>query len=167
MSLSILSLADELAIIKCMLTYDRDPLAMLGLRQHFIDYHLDSKAPDAFFLGEVKNGIVTKMMTVTIRGSETVLRKPQAQVTPDDFTEALVFCKHNAENNGYVKVINVLLSEEEHKELMKPSDLKLNGFKVTSQKLKAGTRMKSKSQWLNVMNRNVLAYDSVFTTLEF
>jgi predicted Zn-ribbon and HTH transcriptional regulator len=167
MSLSILTLADELAIIKCMLTYDREPLAMLGLRQHFKDYHLDSKSPDAFFLGEVKNGIVTKIMTVTIRGSETVLRKPQAQVTPDDFTEALVFCKHNAENNGYTKVINVLLSEEEHKTLMRPNDLKINGFKVTSLKLKAGSRMKNKSQWLNVMNRNVLGINTVFTTLEF
>lgn len=165
MSLSILTMADELAIVKCFLTYDEYPLAMLSLRQHFRDYHLDPNAPDAFFLGEVQNDIVTKMFTVTVRGNEIVLRKPQGSVTSEDLVNALHFCKSYAEKNSYKRVINLLVSEDDHESLVK--DQPLPGFVCTSLPLKAGTRMQSKTQWLNVMNRNVLSYDSVFTTLEF
>lgn len=165
MSLSILTLADELKIIKCMLTYDRDPLAMLGMRQHFADYHLDPLAPDAFFLGSIQGDIVDKMLTVTIRGSETVIRKPLANITDDDMLEAICFCKQNAETRNYLPIINVILSTPDHARLM--SDFSLPGVTVTSTPLKAGDRLANKSQWLNVMNRNALSYDAVFTVLEF
>jgi len=165
MSLTILTLAQELAITKCMLTYDRDPLVMLGMRQHFIDYQLNPNAPDAFFLGEMDGSKVKRMFTVTIRGNETVLKNPLGDVNVENFIEAVVFCKKNALSNGYSKVINTILSVEQDAALV--NETALEDFIVTKLEIKAGSRMKDKIKWLNVMNRNVFSFDTVFTTMEF